>query len=720
MRTLIPEGASFALRDTEYAVQPLRFQGEAEQVFPLGHYVWLMQKNWWKLALTVLVCTGLAAIICFELTPQYEATARITIDQKTPSALSDNALPNGVSDIDQILNTEMQLIQSDAVLRPVAEQFHLRAHEGEPDHADNADAPVLLKNLSVTRTQNSLLLNIQYRSPDAYQAAAVANAVAHSYITLGMEMRARSAMGYSAFMEKQISELKKNMDNSALALAGYEKQLGVINADEKTSILTARLMQLNTQYTDAENERIRKETEYRALKSNSLAALEASPQASGLAHLSEAMQAAEAKMASAATVYGPNYPEYKRAASELAEVKREHSAMKTEVARRIETEYKEAQHRQAMLRSLFVQAKSESDRINANSYQYQQLKREAEANKSLYNELFRKIKEASIDGGRASGIRIADEARPLLKPVFPNKKVILPLSSAFSLLLAIVCIIIGDMSDKTLRDPEQVERTLGANVVGILPYMQKFSLASQHTTLDATGVSLKLATPASLWYDSPSIYDESVSASLSSLLLDRTGRSLRSLLMTSALPGEGKSSCAANMAAAHARQGHKTLLIDADLRCPYQARFFGLDSHNGLADAITRGKSLEQVRQSVEGIENLDVIVAGIMTGRITERVGTKVGELLAEAGKHYDLVIVDAPPILYFAEPIQVACLVDGVLVVSEAGETDQQAVACILGTLRRLHANVVGIVLNRVKFDMSPSYRPYEGYSRYMSREA
>jgi capsular exopolysaccharide synthesis family protein len=256
-------------------------------------------------------------------------------------------------------------------------------------------------------------------------------------------------------------------------------------------------------------------------------------------------------------------------------------------------------------------------------------------------------------------------------------------------------------------------------VVGILPYVRKFGVPSQ-PTLDATGGVLKLFTPAGSFWSSSSLYDESISAALSSVLFDRGARSLRSILMTSALPGEGKSSCAAHMAVAHARQGHKTLLIDADLRCPFQGRYFGLDSQLGLANAITEGKLLSQIRQSAPKAENLDVIAAGAMSGRITERVGSKVGEILAQASRHYDLVIIDAPPMLYFAEPIQLACLVDGVLVISEAGETNQQAVAGILSTLRRLRANVLGIVLNRVQYNMSPSFRPFKSYSRYISGEA
>lgn len=692
----------------------------ADQIVPLDHYVWLLRRHWWKIAIAVLFCTALTAVYCFSVAPIYESTASIAIDRQVPStAIGPDSPPTDNGNIDDILNTEVRIIQSDPVLRPVADQFHLLGPArgkvaGRPAPAH--DGPVELPGLNVARIPNSLIINISYRASDRNKAAAVANAIANSYITRGMEMRARAAMGSFAFMERQIDELKKNMDDSAKALAGYERDLGLINPDEKISILTARLLQLNAQYTDAQNDRVRKETDFRALRSGNSAALEVSPEAGPLAKLDEQVHAAQEKMVVVKTIYGPNYSEYKRAASDLAEVMRQYQQMRIEVARRVEADYLEAQKREAMLLQSLTEAKNESDQLNASSLKNQQLKQEAEANKALYNELFRKIKEAGINAGFQSGsIRIADEARPQLRPVFPKKGVFIFLGFLLSLLISIAVVILSDILNKTLRDPDQARRAIAADVVGTLPSVRRFPLNSRLIYGDKQPVRTRARKH---WSSIPEFYEECVHTLLSSLLLSRSSRNLRSILITSAEPGEGKSTCAAHMAAANASRGNLTLLIDADLRFPVQHQLFNIESIDGLSAAISEGLTLRDVRQSVGWNKNLDVVVAGSSSQHMYGRVAVKVAELLAEAIKEYDLIIVDAPPMLFLAEPIQLACVTDGVLVVGRAGHTDQRSVAAVFATLRRVKANVLGLVINGADPGQSPTYKHYRASRRYMRR--
>ncbi|HEY0785620.1 MAG TPA: polysaccharide biosynthesis tyrosine autokinase [Acidobacteriaceae bacterium] len=696
-------------------LSPMGGGEEQPHVLTFHEYFFLLRRNWWKIAIAVVVCTGLTALLCSRITPVYEATARITIDQKMPSSvIGQEAVQSGGSDVDQLMNTEIQIIQSDAVLRPVAEEFHLLPGGKNGSPASN-DAPVVLDKLSVARIPNSLLIDVSYRSTDPRLAARIANAMVHSYITRGMEMRARSSMGVSAFMEKQIAELKQNMDNSAQALAGYERQLGVIDPDEKTSILAARLLQLNTQYTDAENERIRRETAYQALRSGSSAALEVSPEAATLGALDERVRAAQEKMALAKTVYGPTYAEYKRAANELAEVTRQNDQMRGQIGQRIEVEYQEAKRREAMLHASLLQTKDESDKLNASSFQYQQLKREAEANKTLYNELFRKIKEAGINAGfQSSSIRIADEARPPLSPIMPRKKVFVFLAFMISLLGSTAVVLVAEMLDKSLRDPRRARIVTGLEIVGSLPDVRRFP---EHYLAQA---ALEEASPSrnSDWFRTLEFYRECIATMLSSTLHDKSARVLGSILITSAGPGEGKSSCAAHIAAAHAAQGKRTLLIDADLRRPSQHGHFGLENDRGLADMIQDAVPFHAVRKRVATIDNLDVIVAGSPLKRGTVLVGQKIAELISQVGKEYDLILIDAPPMLCLAEPIQIACIADGVLLISHAGRTSQQAVLDALSALDRVHANILGLVLNRVRLNMSQDYDRFRAYNRYSAR--
>ena len=244
------------------------------------------------------------------LTPIYEAIASIDIDRQAPAGIigQDSArLPT--ADADQFLATQIKTIQSDSVLRPVVQQFHLAAHEG--DTLDNnlpssrvQNAPVKLERLKVTRPPNTYLLLISYRSPDPELAANVANAIAESYILHTYNIRFTAAAGLSTFMEKQLEELKAQMERSSAALAEFERDLSVINPDEKTSILSSRLLQINTEFTNAQADRVRKQAAYDSVKSGSLEAAQASTQGEQLRKLADRLDEAREKFAVIKSQYG--------------------------------------------------------------------------------------------------------------------------------------------------------------------------------------------------------------------------------------------------------------------------------------------------------------------------------------------------------------------------------------------------------------------------------
>ncbi len=690
---------------------------EAEELLPMHHYFWLLKRAWWKIALAVLACTALTVIGCFLVTPVYEATARITVDNKVPtSVLSQDAGSQSSSDVEEFLNTEMDLIQSDAVLRPVAELFHLMPVAKNGSQA-GTNGSVTLKNLTVTHLPNSLLLRISYRSKSAQQAADVANAVAHSYIDQVYTIRVRGSMGMSDFMEKQLDDLKAKMNESTAALATYERQLGVIDPEQQTSILSARVLQLNTEYTEAENDRIRKQTAYKGVETGNMAAIEISSQAEQLTKLQQQLQDAQQKMATLKTTYGVNNMNYKLGANNLAEVTREYNDARTDIGKRIQTDYSQAANHEAMLRDALAAAKAQADKLNVSSVQYNQLKRDAEANKTLYNELFQKIKEAGINAGFQSGnIRIADEARPESSPVFPKKSIFVFLGFFVSLIVSMAVVLVRDMMDKSVRDPEHARRTLNIEVLGVLPDVHQLKPAGRQLLLESgDGAAAGHKQPPIDWSRSQGAYTEAIRTMRSLVLLERSRVPLRSLLVTSALAGEGKSTCTAHLAIAHALQGRRTLLIDADLRRPSQHNHFALANGNGLAEVILEGRSLGDVRQQIQGVENLHVVTAGHLFQKASHLVGTKMSSLLNEAAQDYDLVVIDAPPMLGLAEPIQIACAADGVILIAQAGETNQEAVAAALGTLNRLDVKVLGLVLNKVRREMSSTYQHYGVYGRY-----
>ena len=281
------------------------------------------------------------------------------------------------------------------------------------------------------------------------------------------------------------------------------------------------------------------------------------------------------------------------------------------------------------------------------------------------------------------------------------------LALLFSVLLAVAVAIVADMLNNAVRDPEQVSRALSTEVIGTLPSVK----AWQGRLMPASEPSNALVPHGSTAAESLSAFQAAIRTLRNSILLTDFDRRIRSLMVTSSGPSEGKSTTAAHLALAHAEQGRRTLLIDGDLRRPSLHRRFNVPSTKGLSNVLTSGVPWRSVLVRQEMLPTLDILPAGPPSRRAADLVGAELTALLEDACTEYDLVILDSPPLLGFPEPLQMAASVDGVLAVALAGQTHRKALASTINTLKRLRANVVGIVLNEVRADTSNNY--YYHYS-------
>lgn len=699
---------------------------------PLSHYIWLLKRHRWKILAFVLTCTLATWVVSKRLTPIYESTATIDVDRQTPQGvIGQEAVRSSLNDSDQFLATQIRLIQSDSVLRPVAEKYKLLEHEGQmlevkPSAFSSSasprtrpeDAPVLLKNLKITRPPNTYILLVNYRSTDPELAAQASNAIAQSYLEHTYNIRIRSSASLSSFMEKQLDELRAKMERSSAALGQFEKLLNVINPEEKTSILSARLLQLNTEYTNAQAERVRRESVRGSVATGAPAAAQASQQGEDLRRITERLNEANERFAQVKAQFGPNHPEHRKASAQVAEIRRALDAMQRDIVGRVEVEFDQALSRERMLQKAVAETKAEFDRINSRSFEYQSLKREAEADKKLYEELVRKIKEAGINAGfQNSSVRLADSARPALLPVYPNIPLNVILVFLLSSLVAVGAAIVSDVLDTTIRDPEQVSRSLNVEVVGTLPAVRMWKNRIRPLALTGrAGSEEKSLTRRSDASESAvSGFEEAIRTLRNSILLSDVDRRIRSLLVTSASPSEGKSTTGAHLAITHAEQGKRTLLIDGDLRKPSVHKRFKIPATKGLSNVLTAECAWRDLLVSPENLPELHILPAGPPSRRAPDLIGKGLEEVIDEAAAEYDLIILDGPPLLGFAEPLQMATIVDGVVIVTRAGVTNRKAVGSVLTALRRLRANVLGVVLNEVNKEMSASYYYYGYYNKY-----
>lgn len=703
---------------------------------PFSHYLWILRTHCLKIVVFVGVCMFGTYVASSRLTPIYEATTTVNVDRLAPSGIigQDAQRSSAANDADQFLSTQIKLIQSDAVLRPVVEKYRLLDHEGQylaaiPNDA-TLNAPLVLRQLSVSRPPNTYLLLISYRSTDANLAAEVANGIARSYLEHTYNIRIRASSSLASFMERQLEELRAKMERSNETLIRFEREMNVINPEEKTNILSARLLQLNTEYTTAQSDRVRKEVAFDSAKSGTIEAAMTSTQGDVLKRLIERLNEAEQRFSQIRAQFGPRYPEFQKADAEVKELRQQVDAARQNILKRVELEYREATRREDNLKNAVSEVKAEYNQVNARSFQYQQLRREADADKQLYEELVRKIREAGINAGfEGNSIRLADVARPPVKPVFPNMTLNLTLALLLSTVLAASVAIGADVLDKSIRDPAQVSHMFKAEVLGSLPMVRGKEFRSRLTTLvnpsadsqvnglvisshnGRSGTSVGGAANLTL-------FEESVRTLHSSVLLSDLDQGIRSLLVTSTVPGEGKSTTAVYLAISSAAQGHSTLLIDADMRRPSLHRILGVTPGMGLSNVLSGEISWTDAIVKLENHPNLHVLPAGPASGQAPDLVARGLQSLVDTAIQEYGLVVIDSPPFLNFAEPLRMSTMVDGVLLVAVAGETSRHAVSSVLATLKRVRANIVGLVLNKVTKNLMSNYPYYGSYGKYYKR--
>ncbi|HEU0120905.1 MAG TPA: polysaccharide biosynthesis tyrosine autokinase [Bryobacteraceae bacterium] len=719
---ITPEMALSTLQNMPFAAPS---EPEDEPALPLSHLFWILKRQRWKILGFVTVCVLLTAIVSVRLVPVYEATSVIDVDRLTPQGIiGAEANRSSVNDSDQFLATQMKLIESDAVLRPVAKQFKLQddaIHSADLNATEAAlfrDAPVVLKKLRVARPANTYLITVSFRSPDRNLAANVSNAIVQSYIAHTFDLRYRASTSQSSFMEKQIEELRAKMERSSAALSQFERELNFINPEEKTSILSARLLQLNTEYTTSQGERMKREAELRSMENGDMDSALASAQAEPLRKLIERRNEAQEKFAQVKTQYGANHPEHRKAAGHMAEVQQQIEQTRASIVARVRTEFQQASNREQMLNTAVTQTKSEFDRVNARSFEYQQLRREAEGDKKLYEELTRRIKEAGINASfQNSSVRLADIARPPARPVFPNIPLNVALAFLFSTVIAIGAAIVTDVLDNTVRDPDELSRTLNVQVLGSLPLVSNWRKRLSSALGSETATALM---PAHSEDYAITGFKESVRSLRNTILLSDMDRRVRSMLVTSASPSEGKSTTSVHLAISHAEQGKRTLLIDGDLRRPSVHRRFGFTANVGLSNVLLDEKPWDQVLVHQDMIPNLDILPAGPSSRRASEKIGDGLADLVEQMMPHYDLIIVDAPPLLGFSEVLQMATHMDGVLVVARSGATNRKAVGNVVQTLKRLDVNILGLVINEVEHDSSDSYYYYQSNAKYYKAAA
>jgi polysaccharide biosynthesis transport protein len=686
----------------------------------LSQFIKIIRRQRWKLLAFVAVAI-LAAVGVQLIVPKvYEATALVKVERHTAGGVVglEASQVSSVDDMDQVIATEIELAQSDPVLRPVVERYKLlpvKSKNSRSASQQNGPAsPIRLDSLKVTRSPSSYLIRISYRAHDAKLAADVANAVAQSLSEHANDTGKSSYEKLSTLVAQDMSELRSKMRASAQQLAEYEKELNMVDPEQRVTILSARLGQLNTNLTAAQDERIRREAILAQVdSSNTLASAQAAQAAAQDPLLSEAVQrlnVARQQFTSVRSYYAEGHPEYVKAQKQVQEMEAQVNELKARAKERAAADYQQALGREKRLSSVLQQSKAESDSLKARTYQYEQLKSEADNDKKIYEDLATRTRLAGINQQfQNATVLFAAQALTPSDAVFPNLLINLPVAAILSGILGILIAVFASVLDNRFADAEEAASQLRVDVLAEIPHAKGLPGISREKGLaEDSAFSAKLN----------AAYREAIRNLRAALNGVSSYRPIRSLVITSAVAGEGKSTTAAQLALAYAKTGKNVLLVDANFSRPtldprllvcLTPRKFKVASTLGFTEVLKGKASCADAIIQLEQ-PGLSLMPAGRMSRTAADLISTRASAVLTKLYQDFDLIIVDAPPVLAAAEAQELAAVADAVLLLTKAAETGAKQVSDAISILSRARANVVGLVLNQVKSNaVADAYASY-----------
>ncbi len=715
----------------------------------LREYLRVLIKRKWLVFSCLAIIFGVVALATMRSTRIYDAYGTIAINKTDPAILNLKDSANGGASeyYDPTdLDTEVRILKSDLLALQVIKQLNLDKQPefgGTPASPSNSldlttDAlqpdsektTALLAGfkggLRVSLIPNTRIIEIHYRSPDKTLAANVVNTLITTYIEQNFKTRFESTMQASDWLSKQLVDLEMKVQTSQEKLVQYQKQHEILGIDEKQNITTSKLDELNKELTAAESDRMQKESIYRLVQSSdpdtAAAAAVSAGGSGGSSGLMEKMREQQAdlkiQIAQLSTQFGNAYPKVVQLNTQLKEVNAQLQTEMTKVVSRVRSGYLASLQHETMLRRALDNQKQEANRLNESAIEYSLLKRDVESYRTLYEGLMEKLKEAGVTAGlRSNNIRSVDKARVPTYPSEPNVLRNLAFALALGLSTGIGLAFLLEGIDNTVRTPEQAQAISALPSLGMIPLGSKSGIeaAAKRLTVASSREAVELVTQSR----PQSQMAESYRALRTSLLLTSLGGPPKIILITSALPQEGKTTTSINTAIVLAQKGTRVLLIDADLRRPSIHKTLGMGPKTGLSNVLTGNATLQQAVVRSNILPTLFVLTAGTPPPNPAELLASSnMKDILAELREQYDHIIVDTPPTLSVTDAVVMSTRADAVVLVIRSGQTTKQALRRSRDLLMQVNARVSGVLLNAVDLSSPDYYYYYEYQGKYGQR--
>jgi len=574
-----------------------------------------------------------------------------------------------------------------------------------------------MSRLTITPIRNTKLVKISFDSKDPVFAARVANTVGEEYITSYLDARMELTTKASEWLNGRLSSLKSTLDASQERLNLFKQENGLVDVDGSVGRLNEQeLLLISAELAQARSDLAATASLYREVQAlrgrpealESVPAVQADPLVQNV-KIEKGQSRRE--LDELRNRYGERHPRVVDAMSRLESLDTTLQGHIARVVGTIEQDYQLKQQRVTSIESKFASGKSEIQAIGTKKFGLDALEREVATNQGIYDTFFSRMTEAkSADGLEQANARISDYATPPSGPIKPKKQLIIALAALASLVLSMLMAFLYEQMDDTVKSTEDIEGKLGVRLLGILPLLKEGGLFGRSKDLPLNPLEI---------VDKNGTFAEATKTVRTALCFGGRSEHKKVILVTSSVPGEGKSTSAINLAYSFG-QLERVLLIDCDMRRPTIAKTVGLDKDApGLSNLILRTSSPRNCIHPRIFDGAVDVLPSGVTPEHPLEVLSSRRFEkLLEQLGEHYDRIIIDCAPTQAVSDALMLSRLCDAVVYVVKSHDTSIDVVKRGLQRLGQVGAEIAGVLITQVNIDKITSYGGdyyYQGYYDY-----
>jgi capsular exopolysaccharide synthesis family protein len=713
----------------------------------------VLRRRRWVVFLAVATVTLVTLVGSFLVTPLYRAGATLQIERENPDILTFRELASvdySWSAYGDFYQTQYRILASDAVARRVVERFDLTSH---PQFAVGTSSPglyarlrslvpgsgatvesdpvqvaaqTLLGGLEIRPVRNSHLVEVAWVSPDPELSAKIANGVVDAYIQFNLENTYKTSDQATEFLVNQIGTLKKEIAANELLLQDYGEAKGIVSIDDSSNITLRALSDVAQKRTEARALLAQREAAYKAVASSPPDALPEVLHSELIARLKQEYAGYEALYSEKSRTFKDDWPEMQTLRSKLDQARQRMDLEVNSIARQVvlsaEAEYRRALAEVRNLDALVSQQETAAQRLKRDAVEFANLQSEVQKKRETLNALLGRQNQMALStrlkdlDATSSNIRVVDPARRPAAPFRPNKRLNLLLGLIAGLGIGVGMAFFLDYLDNTIAAPGDVERVAKLPTLAVVPRHGATAARPgrrQIREVAAAAESVDLVSH----HDRRAAASEAYRELRTALLLSSAGRPPRRIMVTSALPEEGKSATAINLAVVLAQMGKRVLLVDADLRRPRLHRVFRVENGRGLSTYLSGLEDAPRSLVAATPVEGLDVLPSGPVPPNPSELLNSQLfSDLSARFLEgRYDHVVFDSPPVLSVADPVILASCVEATLLVVRAGRTPRESLRHAVAKLAQGGIRLVGVIVN----DLDPGHGRYDAY-RYYGHEA